>query len=227
MTASTVLFSTILILQTALTSPAPTTRPTSPTTTPAPSAELARIASARPEALKVDMAAEPNHLAIKVKFRLKGSHAPGELLIDLWSRGDEAIVESHFFVRGRVHLTARQVYGTDHHQLWMSPTLEAELSQSAPHLSLAYLAILTDPDFITQIEARLGQLPSDPLAGNAACGVTKWGLKSLLVLAGMACCAGGFGIFCAACGIGAATGVDAINDGIDCKKECKPDCPIS
>ncbi len=226
MTAATVL-STILLFQAALSPASPTAQPTAPTTRPAPSSESARIAAARPEALKVYVTAEPNHVAIKATFRLKGSRTPGELLIDLWSRGEEAIVESRFSVGGRVHLTARQAYGADDHQLWLSPTLETELARSAPHLNLVYLALLTDPDFITEIGARLGQLPADPLAGSAACSITKWGLKALLTIAGAACCAGGFGFGCAACAVGLATGTDAINDGIDCKKECKPDCPVS
>jgi hypothetical protein len=224
MTASSILLSTILLVHAALSSPSPTAPRTIPVST---SAELARLAAARPDALKVDMRAEPNHLTITAKFRLKGSHMPGSLNIDLWSRGDEAIVESRFSVRGSVHLTARQVHGSVEHQVWMSPTLETEIERNAPQLRLAYLALLTDPELLRQIKAGLGTLPTDPLAGNPACGVTKWGLKALVWIANAACCAGGFGVACLACVVGTNSAQDAINDGIDCNKECKPDCPVS
>jgi hypothetical protein len=189
--------------------------------------ELQKLARARPRILSVEpQQVEPGHISITARFRLRGSGTPGELRIDLWNHVENPIAEASFSIRGVSHMQIRQVYGAEDHRVWMSPTIEAELAQDAPKLMLVYWAVLTDPRLHTEVSGWLGTLPPDPLAGNPACGVAKWGMEALVWIAGAACCAGGFGLGCAACAVGVGTADDAIG-GIDCNKECKPDCPIS
>jgi hypothetical protein len=57
------------------------------------------------------------------------------------------------------------------------------------------------------------------------CGATKWGLKALAIAANVGCCAGGL-VACVACSVGL-DGVKGMINGIDCTKECKPDCPVA
>lgn len=168
----------------------------------------------------------PGHFALTAGFRLLELAAPGELRIDLWNGVEHSIAEVNFSIGGVSHVYIRQVEGHEEYQVWLSPIIEAELARDAPELMLLFWAVLTDPRVHTQVAAGLTTLPPDPLAKNPACGVTKWGLKALVWIAGAACCSGSFGAACAACAVGGGTALDAI-DGIDCNKECKPDCPIA
>lgn len=189
-------------------------------------AELQEIERARPDGLSVNMQqAERGHFALTARFRALASGAPGELRIDLWNEVEHPIVEVNFSVLGVSHVYVRQVEAEEEHQVWLSPIIEAELAHDTPDIILLFWAVLTDPRIRTQVGGWLSMLPPDPLAKNPACGVTKWGLKALIWIAGAACCGGGFGAACAACAVGGGTALDAI-DGIDCNKECKPDCPI-
>ena len=90
---------------------------------------------------------------------------------------------------------------------------------------LVFWAVLTHPQVHMEVNRRLSALPPDPLAKNPACGVTKWGFQAVVLLAAAACCSGSFGFGCGACVLGGKVVSDTI-DGIDCSKECKPDCPI-
>lgn len=193
----------------------------------APSVKLDELARARPRELAVALQVrELGHLSITARFRLRGSGAPGELRVDLWTHADAPVAEVAFSVRRVQHLTVRQVYGADEKRVWMSPRMEAELERGTPRLMSVYWAVMTDPRLYTKIDNWLATLPPDPLAVNPACGVTKWGLKILVWVAGVGCCAIGSVPGCIVCTVGSNAGTEIINESIDCKKECKPDCPI-
>lgn len=185
------------------------------------------LAQARPHDLSVELQqVEHGRFSITTRFRLQGSNVPGELRIELWNGVEHPIAEANFSIRGVSHMHLRQVHGDQEHRVWLSPTMEAELAGDAPQLMPVFWSVLTDPRVHTQVDGWLKTLPPDPLAKNPACGVTKWGLRALVWIAGAACCGGGFGVGCAVCAVGAMTADEALNNGIDCNKECKPDCPI-
>lgn len=58
---------------------------------------------------------------------------------------------------------------------------------------------------------------------NAACGVFKWGISAALAVGVVACCTNV--VACFACTIVGSDTQKKI-DGIDCNKECKPECPL-
>jgi hypothetical protein len=82
----------------------------------------------------------------------------------------------------------------------------------------------TDPRLYRDLSGWLSTQPLDPALKNPLCGATKWGLKAIAYAANIACCVGGVPA-CVVCTLGLDDVKDAIK-GIDCNKECKPDCPI-
>lgn len=187
-------------------------------------AALHELAQAQPGGLSVEIQEEEHgRVALTARFLLR--ETPGELRIDLWTEVERPIIEAHFSILGVPQVYMRQVDGDEDSQIWLSPTLEAELAHDAPELMLVFWAVLTDPRVHAKIVAWLQALPPDPQRKNPLCGVTKWGLKALAIAANVGCCAGGF-VACVACTVGL-DGVKGTINGIDCNKECKPDCPIS
>lgn len=166
---------------------------------------------------------EPGHFAFVIRFGRPGG--PGELRIDLWNEEERATMEARFSFADEPHLVLRQVEGSEDHDVWMSPALERELAHDSSEVMNIFWTVLADPRIHAQAAEWLATIPPDPAAKNPACGVTKWGLKAIVWITGAACCSGGFGVLCASCAVGGGTALDAI-DGIDCDKECKPDCPI-
>lgn len=167
---------------------------------------------------------EPGQFAFVIRFRRpEGS---GELRIDLWNGSERSTMEAWFSFADARHVFLRQVEGSEDHEVWLSPALERELAHDSLALMNIFWAVLADPRVHAQVTGWLATLPPDPAAKNPACGVTKWGLKAIVWIAGAACCSGSFGVLCATCAVGGGTALDAI-DGIDCDKECKRDCPIA
>ena len=182
------------------------------------------LAQARPVTLSMEIQeVEHGHVALTSRFQLRD--VPGELRIDLWTEFERPLVEAHFSILGVPHVYVRQVDGNDDHQVWLSPMIKAELARDAPELFLTFWAVLTDPRIHAQIRAWLQMLPPDPQRKNPLCGATKWGLKALAIAANVGCCAGGLGA-CIACTVGL-DGVKGMINGIDCNKECRPDCPVA
>ncbi|MCY1060328.1 hypothetical protein [Nannocystis sp. SCPEA4] len=194
--------------------------------TPAPVFELQEISQARPRVVTIELLrAEPGRLAVTVRFRVRESNVLGELKLDLWNDLEGPIVEANYLIGGERHIHIRHADGVkERDQVLLSPSIRDELARGAPELMLVFWAVLTDPRVHARIAGQLSTLPPDPLAKNPACGVTKWGLKAVVWIAQAACCGGGFGA-CAVCYVGGGTALDALN-GIDCNKECRPDCPI-
>lgn len=160
-------------------------------------------------------------LTIVIQSRLQESNVPAELRLNLW----DGTVEASFSVGGVSHLHVRHMEEAEEEpQVWLSPTMRDEFASGALDLTLVFWAIVIEPRVSMEIEGWLSTLPPDPSAKNPLCGATKWGLKALAYAANIACCAGGIPA-CIACTVG----LDGVKDsikGIDCSKECKPDCPI-
>lgn len=187
-------------------------------------AELREPAGVRPDTLSMDVReVERGWLIFVAQFRLLD--APGELRIDLWTEVERPIVEAHFSILGESHVYVRQIDGDEEPQVWLSPTIEAELARDARGPMHAFWDVLADPRVHSQISAWLQMLPLDPQRKNPLCGATKWGLKALAIAANVGCCAGGI-VACVACTVGL-DGVKGMINGIDCSKECKPDCPVA
>lgn len=196
----------------------------------APPAEFAETRDATaeyqdegPQALAVEVQQVRAGVSVTARFRRRDSGLPGELKIDLWNAADP-IVEAEFSISGEPHMRIRQVHGDEEPQVWLSRTMEVELARGEPNLMPLFWSVMTAPQVSTQVDEWLLTLPPDPQAKNPACGAFRWGLKALTWIAASACCKGVWAA-CAACVVGANSAVDAIN-GIDCNKECKPDCPI-
>ena len=168
--------------------------------------DAASLTQARPRDLVAELEQDdPDHVTLDARFRLDTGE-PGALHVDIWD-GEHPTVESEFSVGEVPHVWVHQTDGEEP-ESWLSPDIEAD-----PELMLRYWAVMTD--------LRL----YESTAKNPACKVTKWGLKALTWIAGVACCRLGGGIACGACTVGFGTVHETIN-GIDCNKECKPDCPI-
>ncbi|MFY0539361.1 hypothetical protein [Nannocystis pusilla] len=98
-------------------------------------AELQEIEQSRPHTLSVEVQqVEPSHFGLTAEFRLLELGAPGELRIDLWNGVEHPIAEVNFSIGGVSHVYIRQVEGDEEHQVWLSPTIEAELARDAPEL---------------------------------------------------------------------------------------------
>ncbi|MDC0668180.1 hypothetical protein [Nannocystis radixulma] len=194
-------------------------------------AELQEIGRARPHILTVELEqAELDLITLIVRFRLRDSGEPGELRLASWNDDVESpSAEADFSVGGVSHVYVRHTDGADERdRASLSPAIREELGSGAPALMLVFWAVLSDPRVYSELAGGLITLHADPSGKNPLCGTTKWGLKALVWAAEAACCgAGGFSAACVACVVGGNTAVDAINDGIDCNKECKPDCPIA
>ncbi len=147
----------------------------------------------------------PDRATLDAKFRLD-TGASGDLWIESWT-GDGAAVESAFSVDGVRHIWLRQVQGEEP-EVWFSPEIEAD-----PELMPLYWSVIRELAI------------HESTAKNPACGALKWGLKALTWFAAAACCGSGNVVACVACKAGGDVAHDAIS-GIDCNKECKPDCPI-
>lgn len=165
------------------------------------------LARAGPRDLVVQFEQDDDRVTVEAQFRL-ASGEPGVLRVDVWDwDGEHRGVESAFSVGGVPHVWLRQV--DEAPESWLSPDIEAD-----PALMLSYWAVVTDL-----------RIDDEPMAKNPACGAMKWGLRTLARIAALACCGGGFGVGCVVCAVGVYSADDAIA-GIDCNKECKPDCPI-
>lgn len=181
---------------------------------------LQAIERARPLSVELQQVASGG-LAIIIQSRVQESGVPAELRLDLWDR----TVEASFSVGGVSHLHVRHMDEAEEGaQVWLSPAMRDEFARGALDRALVFWAIMTEPRVYMEIEGWLSALPPDSLAKNPLCGATKWGLKALAFAANIACCAGGVPA-CITCTVGLDGVKDAIK-GIDCSKECKPDCPI-
>ncbi len=147
----------------------------------------------------------PDRVTIDATFRLNtATEPPGALHVDIV----DGMVGSEFSVNGETHVLVQQIDGEEP-EVWYSPEIEAD-----PELMRGYWGVLSDLTLEPEVAGK-----------NPACGVTKWGLRTLAIIANVACCRLGGGIACGLCTIGYRSADGAI-EGIDCNKECKPDCPI-
>ncbi|MCY1060603.1 hypothetical protein [Nannocystis sp. SCPEA4] len=133
-------------------------------------------------------------------------------LIEEW--GAEAEVEVHVFPGRHVEVkvsTAGQphiiimIYGDDDKRLWVSERAEAA------GLLLKSLQHIGSDEALSEVRK------------NPACGVFKWAVSAVLTAGVVACCTNL--VACVACTLAGSDAQKKI-DGIDCNKECKPECPI-
>ncbi|MCY1059449.1 hypothetical protein [Nannocystis sp. SCPEA4] len=188
--------------------------------------ERQEIVQARPRILSLEaQQAERGHHVLTVRFRRPDSGVSGELQLDLWSDVESPVAEASFSVGDISHVHVRHIGGTDERdQVWLSPIIQNELARGTPDLTFVFWALLADPLLYRELSGWLSTQPLDPSLKNPLCGATKWGLKAIAYAANIACCVGGVPA-CVVCTLGLDDVKDAIK-GIDCSKECKPDCPI-